>query len=263
MRCARHGCCASERSISQTDFTCGALTLCALVVDVAPERQENVTSQGPNGCSASVCGLGLHFRCCAALSSGPLTGPRHPPVRLYNVHLRIMSAFARADSLGFFVLVLRVPTCLTPPRSALVVLFSGNEFFVCSCNDGGSSQIHRPCSSLPPMYPAASNRESGENAVVITIGLDAIVPSKTTWSFATSQTFTRPSWPPDTRYFPWESKAKEYTPTGSITVPVPCPLREANSLPVAISQTLTVLSVPPVAMRRVIGIKAIASAPRW
>ena len=46
--------------------------------------------------------------------SGPLTGLRHPPVRLYNVHLIIMSAFARTASLGFFVLALRAPTDLTP-----------------------------------------------------------------------------------------------------------------------------------------------------
>ena len=90
-------------------------TLCALVVDGTPERQENVTSEGENGCFTLSCGLRLHGRYCAALASGPLTGPRHPPVRLYNVHLRIMSAFARAGSLGFFVLALRVPTCLTPP----------------------------------------------------------------------------------------------------------------------------------------------------
>ena len=67
VRLAAHGCCESERSHSQTDFTCGAHTLCALVVELAPSRQETVTSECDNGCSALFCGLRLHFGCCAAL----------------------------------------------------------------------------------------------------------------------------------------------------------------------------------------------------
>ena len=57
----------------------------------------------------------------------------------------------------------------------------------------GSSQMHSPSSTRTPMYPAASHRESGENAVVIIIGFDAMAPSKTTWAFAAFQTLTRPS----------------------------------------------------------------------
>ena len=64
------------------------ITLCALVVELAPSRQETVTSECENGRSALSVALRLPLGCCAALASGPLTGPRHPPVRLYNVHLK-------------------------------------------------------------------------------------------------------------------------------------------------------------------------------
>ena len=104
VRLAAHGCCESERSHSQTDFTCGAHALCALVVELAPSRQETVTSECENGRSALFCGSAASLRVLRRTPSGPLTGPRHPPVRLYNVHLRIKSAFARPGSLGSFVL---------------------------------------------------------------------------------------------------------------------------------------------------------------
>ena len=48
----------------------GALTFCALVVAVAPSRQENVTSVGKQRLPALLFGLRLHLGCCAALAHG-------------------------------------------------------------------------------------------------------------------------------------------------------------------------------------------------
>ena len=58
--------------------------------------------------------------------SVPLTGLRHPPIRLYNVHI-IKSAFARTGSLGSVPLALRVPPPPHSPRFDLDPLFPGTK----------------------------------------------------------------------------------------------------------------------------------------
>ena len=155
VRRSAHDRCLPEHSNSQTDFTSGALTFRARLAVVAPERQQHVTSACHKRPLCSLLRPAASSQVPRRTHSGPLTGLRHPPIRLYNVH--IVKRASRASRLTRF-LPPRAPRPrpLTPPGSTLIPYILGTNLARRRSPDLAERWTARsPCGGPPRWAPLA------------------------------------------------------------------------------------------------------------